>query len=119
VADTDPLLTCPNCGSGRFPETPHRCTRLERRSYERRVLAPTPDAHAHVWVTTFGTGPDWWEHCASCPAERPAPTTDALREAAADALHALENVLTPRQRSHVAEATKALRAALNAQEADG
>lgn len=22
--------------------------------------------HAHVWVTTFGTGPDWQEHCATC-----------------------------------------------------
>lgn len=43
------------------------------------ALPASPD-HQHVWVTTFGSGPDWREHCAECPAERAAlpasPTCD-------------------------------------------
>ena len=27
---------------------------------------PTDTDHRHVWVTSFGTGPDWQEHCAVC-----------------------------------------------------
>ena len=32
--------------------------------------SPADAPHRHVWVTTFGTGPDWQEHCATCPATR-------------------------------------------------
>ena len=61
---------CPFCGTpGEY------VTADEGTSY----FAPTPDPHEHVWMTTFGSGPDWQEHCATCPEERVAPTPDPLR----------------------------------------